>query len=155
MKLNDWLVYKMRIEKDFDQLKNIMEDSEKANKLIARKRDNFTIKNITNDSVIGKYNRNDNGPEEMDFKILFLRKKENKIEFIFETNIIFDTKVIVILTFFMLGGMIYDQQEFDFLNNILLALGIFLSFSFIAYLIRLSVRIGIYNRIHNRWDSMM
>jgi len=41
MKLNDWLVSKMIIEKDFDQLKKIIEDPQKANKLITRRRDNL------------------------------------------------------------------------------------------------------------------
>ena len=154
MKL-DRLVYKMIIEKDFDQLKKIMQDSEKANKLIARESDSFTIEKVTNNSVIGKYGRNEGGANEMDFKILFFKKEENKIEFIFETNMIFDTKVILVLTFFLTGCMFFEQQEFDFLNSILLAVGCFLSFFIIAYLIRLSVRKGIYNRIHNRWDSMM
>jgi len=155
MKLNDWLVSKMIIEKDFDQLKEIMVDSENANKLIARKQDNFTIIKTTNDSVIGKYTRHDSGADERNFKILFLKKEENKIEFIFETDIIFDTKVILVLTFFMFVYMIFGQHESDFLENILLTAGMFLFMLFTAYLIRLSVRKGIYNRIHNRWDNMM
>jgi len=154
MKLDSFLVEKMIIEKDFDQLKKILEDPEKANKLIAKKNDNFTIKKITNDSVIGKYTRSASGPEKMYFKILFL-KKENKIEFIFETNVIFDTKVILVLTFCFFVFAIFDPGAFDFFNSILFAIGMFLLLSFIAYLIRLSVRKGIYNRIHNRWKDIV
>ena len=58
MKLDDLLVEKVIIEKDFDQLKKILEDPEKSNKLIAysNRTGNIIIKETS--TIIIKTDRN-------------------------------------------------------------------------------------------------
>ena len=178
MRLNDWLVPKIIIEKDFDQLKKIMEDPEKANKLIARssfnkyfssrKKENITIKKITYNSIIGKYSMtlNSEGNRVIDLRIVFLRKDRTKIKCIFGEDVVSyenDLKASVILAIIFIGisaldqdfKIITDRIDDLILNFIYLAIGLFLAISLIGYIYRRSIIKGIYNRIHNRWDKII
>ena len=77
-----WKVCIMIIEKDFDQLKNILTDPEKANKLIAysNRTGNLTITEMNNKKIVGDY-----ATGKFTYEISFLKKEGNKIEYHFKT----------------------------------------------------------------------
>jgi|TARA_B110000967_G_scaffold202401_1_gene241200 hypothetical protein len=142
MKLDSWLVEKMIIEKDFDQLKKILQNPEKANKLIAysKRTGNFTITEISNEGIIANY-----ATGKFSYEISFLKKDRNKIEYQFKaTNyymLIWVIPVIIYKNDTLLGAI----------SGIVVISGVmFLLF----YLINFEVRKGIYNRINNRWKDI-
>jgi len=143
MKLNDWFVSKMIIEKDFDQLKKILEDPEKANKLIAysKRTGNFTITEISNEGIIANYTTG-----KFSYEISFLKKDRNKIEYQFKATNYY-------MLIFIFPILLY--KHFDLSSDISFSIGFLLVIVLFFYLINFEVRKGIYNRIHNRWDNMV
>ena len=143
MKLNDWFVSKMIIEKDFDQLKKILEDPEKANKLIAysKRTGNFTITEISNEGIIANYTTG-----KFSYEISFLKKDRNKIEYQFKATNYY-------MLIFIFPILLY--KHFDLSADISFSIGFLLVIVLFFYLINFEVRKGIYNRIHNRWDNMV
>ena len=145
MKLNNLKAEKI-IDKDFDQFKKILEVPDKANKFIAFNEiiGNFTINEITNEAITGYYLIG-----KFRYDISFTKNDENKIIYQFKaTNyyyMIFAFICILIYQMVEYGGELHQVQLF-----LLFFVGILL-----LYLINYQVRKGIYNRIHNRWDSMM
>ena len=143
MKLNDWFVSKMIIEKDFDQLKKILEDPEKANKLIAysKRTGNFIITEISNEGIIANYTTG-----KFSYEISFLKKDRNKIEYQFKATNYY-------MLIFIFPILLY--KHFDLSADISFSIGFLLVIVLFFYLINFEVRKGIYNRIHNRWDNMV
>jgi len=143
MKLDDLLVEKVIIEKDFDQLKKILEDPEKSNKLIAysNRTGNIIIKEMDNDKIIADYTTG-----KFKYEISFLRKGVNKIEYQFKATNYY-------MLIFIIPILIYKNNTvLDAIRACIVFCGsIFLFF----YFINSAVSKGIYNRIHNRWNNMI
>jgi hypothetical protein len=133
----------MIIEKDFDQLKKILEDPEKANKLIAysKRTGNFTITEISNEGIIANYTTG-----KFSYEISFLKKDRNKIEYQFKATNYY-------MLIFIFPILLY--KHFDLSADIFFSIGFLLFMILFFYLINFEVRKGIYNRIHNRWDNMV
>ena len=147
MRLN-FLVRTMVIEKDFDELKKILEDPERANKLVAYSNfsGNLTITDSTKDSIVARYCTG-----KFCYDISFFRRNSNgikQIEYQFKSTNYFWLS-------FLLPIFLYKHEDFGGVLNAttaFIALGGFM-FGFF-YLINSEVQKGIYNRIHNRWHDV-
>ena len=125
----------MKIEKDFDQLKEILLNPEKADKLISYSSwvGKVNILESTDNEIKGTYSTG-----KYQYKIKFSRNKDSQIEYNIKNSSYW------ILLIFMLFAL-YKHQDF--------ALGIIGILFLIIYLVNNQVKIGIYNRINERWDQ--
>ena len=131
----------MLIKRDFDQLKEMLSNPESAEKLISYrsplefKYRKVNIKSITGDEIIGKYSTG-----KYQYQIKFSRNKDSQIEYNIKNSSYW------ILLIFMLF-ILYKNQDVFF------ALGIIGIILLIIYLVNNQVKIGIYNRINERWNQ--
>jgi len=140
----------MIIDKDFDQLKKILEDPDRANKLVAY--NSFTgsliITEATDSSIIAKYCTG-----KFCYDISFFKRNSNgmkRIEYQFNA-----TKPNYLWMFFWLPILLYKHEDFGGWLGVIQTIILFGGFwLLVLYLIKEEVRKGIYNRIHNRWDDV-
>ena len=129
----------MLIKQDFDQLKEILSNPESAEELISSrsplefKYRKVNIKSITDDEIIGKYSTG-----KYQYQIKFSKNKDSQIEYNIKNSSYW------LLLIFMLFAL-YKHRDF--------ALGIIGILFLIIYLVNNQVKIGIYNRINERWDQ--
>ena len=142
--LSDFLYFCiMLIKKDFDQLKKILSDPEKAERLIAYNGPSFelleykkvNIENIGDDKITGTYTHS-----RYHYVIEFSRNTDNYIEYNIQTSR-FNYWVLIILTVVL---------SFKHISFIAFPLIIFL----IILLVNNQIKTGIYNRINKRWDDL-
>ena len=132
----------MLIKRDFDQLKEMLSNPESAEELISSrsplefKYRKVNIKSITDDEIIGKYR---NGKYQ--YQIKFSRNKESQIEYSIKNSNYWFLLICIIF-------IVYKNQSFS-------ALGIIGIIFLIIYLVNNQVKVGIYNRIHNRWRDVV
>ena len=132
----------MLIKQDFDQLKEILSNPESAEELISSrsplefKYRKVNIKSITDDEIIGKYSTG-----KYQYQIKFSRNKDSQIEYSIKNS---NYWFLLICTIFIL----YKNQSSS-------ALGIIGIIFLIIYLVNNQVKVGIYNRIHNRWRDVV
>jgi len=128
----------MKIEKDFDQLKEILLNPEKADKLISYSSwtGKVNILESTDNEIKGTYSTG-----KYQYQIKFSRNKESQIEYSIKNS---NYWFLLICTTFIL----YKNQSSS-------ALGIIGIIFLIIYLVNNQVKVGIYNRIHNRWRDVV
>ena len=132
----------MLIKKDFDQLKKILSDPEKAEGLIAYngpslellKYKKVNIEDIADDKIKGTYTHS-----RYHYIIEFSRNPDNYIQYNIQTSR-FNYWFLIVLTVVL---------TFKHISYIALPLIIFL----IVYLVNNQISTGIYKRINNRWDD--
>ena len=131
----------MLIKKDFDQLKEILSDPEKAERLIAyngptleiSKYKKVDIKNITENAIEGTYTHG-----KYHYVMKFSRNTDNHIEYTIETSY-FGYWYL----FLLILALIFKHE------SLLLPLIIIL----IIDLVNKQIKVGIYNRVNKRWDE--
>ena len=128
----------MKIEKDFDQLKEILFTPEKADKLISYSSwvGKVNILESTDNEIKGTYSTG-----KYQYNIQFIRTKDSQIEYSIKNS---NYWFLLIIAIFML----YKNQSSS-------ALGIIGIIFLIIYLVNNQVKVGIYNRIHNRWRDVV
>ena len=132
----------MLIKKDFDQLKKILSDPEKAEGLIAYngpslellKYKKVNIEDIVDDKIKGTYTHS-----RYHYIIEFSRNPDNYIQYNIKTSR-FNYWFLIVLTVVL---------TFKHISYIAFPLIIFL----IVYLVNNQISTGIYKRINNRWDD--
>ena len=132
----------MLIKKDFDQLKKILSDPEKAEGLIAYngpslellKYKKVNIEDIVDDKIKGTYTHS-----RYHYIIEFSRNPDNYIQYNIQTSR-FNYWFLIVLTIVL---------TFKHISYIAFPLIIFL----IVYLVNNQISTGIYKRINNRWDD--
>ena len=133
----------MLIKKDFDQLKEILSDPEKAERLIAyngptleiSKYKKVDIKNITENAIEGTYTHG-----KYHYVMKFSRNTDNHIEYTIETSRFgywFLFLLILVLIF---------KHDASFIFGALIIFPI-------IYLVNNQIKVGIYNRINKGWDE--
>jgi hypothetical protein len=138
----------MVIEKSFDELKKILEDPERANKLVAYSNfsGNLTITESTKDSIVARYRTG-----KFCYDISFFRRDSNgikRIEYQFKATNYFWLPFLLLI-------FLYKHEDFGGFLEAKTVFIVFSGFMFgFLYLINSEVRKGIYNRIHNRWDDV-
>lgn len=134
----------MLIKRDFDQLKKILSDPEKAEGLIAYngfslelfKYKKVNIKDISEDKIIGTYTHS-----RYHYVIEFSRNTDNYIEYDIKTSR-FGYWFLLFLT------LAFSLKHISF--------GAFPVIVFlIIYLVNNEIRSGIYNRINKRWENFV
>ena len=131
----------MLIKKDFDQLKEILSDPEKAERLIAyngptleiSKYKKVDIKNITENAIEGTYTHG-----KYHYVMKFSRNTDNHIEYTIETS-----HFGYWYLFLLILALIFKHE------SLLLPLIIIL----IIDLVNKQIKVGIYNRVNKRWDE--
>ena len=128
----------MKIEKDFDQLKEILFTPEKVDKLISYSSwvGKVNILESTDNEIKGTYSTG-----KYQYNIQFIRTKDSQIEYSIKNS---NYWFLLIIAIFML----YKNQSSS-------ALGIIGIIFLIIYLVNNQVKVGIYNRIHNRWRDVV
>jgi len=134
----------MLIKRDFDQLKKILSDPEKAEGLIAYNGPSLelleykkiNIEDIAEDKITGTYTHS-----RYHYVIEFSRNTDNYIEYNIKTSR-FGYWFLIILT------LILTFKHISF--------GVFPAIIFlIIYLVNNQISTGIYNRINKRWDDFV
>ena len=128
----------MKIEKDFDQLKEILLNPEKADKLISYSSwvGKVNILESTDNEIKGTYSTG-----KYQYQIKFSRNKDSQIEYSIKNSNYWFLLIFIIFT-------LYKNQSFS-------TLGIIGIIFLIIYLVNNQLKISIYNRIHNRWRDVV
>ena len=134
----------MLIKKDFDQLKEILSDPEKAERLIAysgptleiSEYKKVDIRNITENVIEGTYTHG-----KYHYVIKFSRNTDNHIEYTIGTS-----RFGYWFFFLLILAVIFKHD-----TSIILVFPLIIFL--VIYLVNNQIKVGIYNRVNKRWDE--